>query len=179
VVDEHSKALLESVYQLFDILHMNITGELSKLQLLSNRMLELTRPRPLLDGTGMEMLMSPRPPQQSLDVVYLLTPTTQNVNRILADFTDGRRSYKQVHLYFIDGKSRKDAGTTILQYERTLMFGDGMCSLGIHDKLAERLTSGLPDNILQSFVELYCNFRGKLPGTLRRRTLFAKHLDVA
>ena len=27
VVDEHSKALLESVYQLFDILHMNITGK--------------------------------------------------------------------------------------------------------------------------------------------------------
>ena len=27
VVDEHSKALLESVYKLFDILHMNITGK--------------------------------------------------------------------------------------------------------------------------------------------------------
>ena len=27
MVDEHSKALLESVYQLFDILHMNITGK--------------------------------------------------------------------------------------------------------------------------------------------------------
>jgi hypothetical protein len=27
VVDENSKALLESVYQLFDILHMNITGK--------------------------------------------------------------------------------------------------------------------------------------------------------
>jgi len=53
----------------------------------------------------MEMLMSPRPAQQSLDVVYLLTPTTQNVNRILADFADGRRSYKQVHLYFIDGET--------------------------------------------------------------------------
>ncbi|KAH8089154.1 Sec1-like protein [Filobasidium floriforme] len=106
VVDEHSKALLESVYKLFDILHMNITA--------------------------VEMLMSPRAAQPSLDVVYLLTPTTQNVNRILADFSDGRRSYKQVHLYFIDG---------------------------IHDKLAERLTGGLPDDILQSFVELYCNFR--------------------
>jgi hypothetical protein len=27
VVDDHSKALLESVYKLFDILHMNITGK--------------------------------------------------------------------------------------------------------------------------------------------------------
>jgi syntaxin-binding protein 1 len=54
--------------------------------------------------TGVDMLMSPRAAQPNLDVVYLLTPTTQNVNRILADFVDGRRTYKQVHLYFIDGK---------------------------------------------------------------------------
>lgn len=47
--------------------------------------------------------MSPRAPQPTLDAVYLLTPTTQNVKRVLADFQEGRRTYRHVHLYFIDG----------------------------------------------------------------------------
>jgi syntaxin-binding protein 1 len=98
--------------------------------------------------------MSPRAPQPSLDVVYLLTPTTQNVNRILADFSDGRRSYKQVHLYFIDGEPTSQRAFSESEVQHR-------CIPGIHDKLAERLTGGLPDDILQSFVELYCNFRGK------------------
>ena len=52
---------------------------------------------------AIEPLQSPRQPQ-SLDAIYLLTPTSQNVNRIIADF-DGRRTYRSAHLYFIDGKS--------------------------------------------------------------------------
>ena len=38
-----------------------------------------------------------------VDAIYLLTPTTQNVDRIIADFANGRRTYKGAHLYFIDG----------------------------------------------------------------------------
>jgi syntaxin-binding protein 1 len=49
--------------------------------------------------------MSPRAPQPTLDAVYLLTPTSQNVKRVLADFEAGRRTYRHVHLYFIDGTS--------------------------------------------------------------------------
>jgi hypothetical protein len=41
-----------------------------------------------------------------VDAIYLLTPTSQNVDRIIADFSQGRRTYKSAHLYFIDGESR-------------------------------------------------------------------------
>ena len=30
--------------------------------------------------------------------------------------------------------------------------------LGISDRLAEQLTNAIPEDVLQSFVELYCNF---------------------
>lgn len=40
----------------------------------------------------------------TVDAIYLLTPTSQNVDRIIADFTNGRRTYKSAHLYFIDGQ---------------------------------------------------------------------------
>ena len=41
-----------------------------------------------------------------VDAIYLLTPTSQNVDRIIADFSNGRRTYKSAHLYFIDGTCR-------------------------------------------------------------------------
>ncbi|WWD20443.1 hypothetical protein CI109_104919 [Kwoniella shandongensis] len=104
ITDQHSQALLDTVYNNFDILQQNVTS--------------------------VEPLHSPRPPM-SVDAIYLLTPTTQNVDRILADFSFGRRTYKSAHLYFIDG---------------------------IDDHLAQKLTDGLQGGVLQAFVELYCNF---------------------
>jgi hypothetical protein len=58
-----------------------------------------------------------------------------------------------VHLYFIDGQS---------------IFFFTLCRLltsplGVSDRLAEQITNGLPDDVLQSFVELYCNFWRKCP----------------
>ncbi|WVR07906.1 hypothetical protein IAU60_004949 [Kwoniella sp. DSM 27419] len=102
ITDDHSQALLDTVYKTFDILQQNVTS--------------------------VEPLHSPRPPM-SVDAIYLLTPTTQNVDRILADF-NGRRTYKSAHLFFIDG---------------------------IDDHLAQRLTDGLQGGVLQAFTELYCN----------------------
>ncbi|KAL7425231.1 syntaxin binding protein 1 [Cryptotrichosporon argae] len=103
ITDPHSQALLDTVYSNYDILQQNVTS--------------------------VEPLYSPRAPM-SVDAIYLLTPTSQNVERIIADFADGRRTYKSAHLYFIDG---------------------------IDDRLADRLTSAL-GGVLQAFVELYCNF---------------------
>ena len=40
----------------------------------------------------------------SVEAIYLLTPTTQNVDRVIMDWT-GRRMYKAAHLFFIDGTS--------------------------------------------------------------------------
>lgn len=39
----------------------------------------------------------------TVDAIYLLTPTLQNVDRIIADFANGSRTYKSAHVYFIDG----------------------------------------------------------------------------
>ena len=52
--------------------------------------------------SAVEPLHSPRGPM-SVEAVYLLTPTSQNVDRIIADFWQ-RRTYKAAHLFFIDGK---------------------------------------------------------------------------
>lgn len=41
--------------------------------------------------------------EQSLEAMYLLMPTSQNVDRIIADFAEGRRRYGGAHLFFIDG----------------------------------------------------------------------------
>lgn len=37
--------------------------------------------------------------------MYLLMPTTQNVDRVIADFSDGREQYLAAHVFFIEGKS--------------------------------------------------------------------------
>jgi syntaxin-binding protein 1 len=46
--------------------------------------------------------MSPRRAQQNAGV-YILTPTEQNVHRIVADFSNGHRTYTSAHLFFTDG----------------------------------------------------------------------------
>ncbi|KAK1923455.1 Sec1-like protein [Papiliotrema laurentii] len=104
ITDDHSQALLDTVYNHHDILHQNVTS--------------------------VEPLHSPRAPM-GVDAIYLLTPTSQNVDRIIADFSQGRRTYKSAHLYFIDG---------------------------IDDRLAGKLTQNIPPDVLKAFVELYCNF---------------------
>ncbi|BEI82705.1 hypothetical protein CcaverHIS002_0305730 [Cutaneotrichosporon cavernicola] len=104
VTDAHSQALLDSVYTKYDILQQNVTS--------------------------IEPLHSARGPMQ-VEGLYILTPTAQNVQRVIADFANGRRTYTSVHLYFIDG---------------------------IDDRLATRLTDALqPMGVLRAFVELYCN----------------------
>lgn len=55
-----------------------------------------------MNVTGVEPLMSPRE-KMSVVAIYLLTPTAQNVERIIADFASGRDTYKSAHLYFVDG----------------------------------------------------------------------------
>ncbi len=85
----------------------------------------------------------------SVDAIYLLTPTSQNVDRIIADFSFGGRTYKSANLFFIDGKSPSSG----------LLSGANLLS-GIDDGLAQKLTGSLPSDVLKAFVELYCNFWG-------------------
>lgn len=51
-----------------------------------------------------ESIASYREPQPDFEALYLVMPTTQNVERIIKDFT-GRRQYAAVHLFFVDGAS--------------------------------------------------------------------------
>lgn len=93
-----------------------------------------------------------------VDAIYLLTPTSQNVDRIIADFS-GRRTYNSAHLYFIDGMSL----LAILGFQLlhplypSLSCSRILLNIGIDDRLAGKLTQNMPPDVLKAFVELYCN----------------------
>jgi hypothetical protein len=53
-----------------------------------------------------ESITSHREAQPGLDAVYMLMPTSANVDRIIRDFSGGRQQYAGAHLFFIDGPSQ-------------------------------------------------------------------------
>ncbi|KAF8659882.1 hypothetical protein AX16_001766 [Volvariella volvacea WC 439] len=105
VVDDHSQRLLGSVLKQFDVLAENVTL--------------------------IESITSYREPQQGFEAMYLLMPTTQNVDRIVKDFSGANRQYAAAHLFFIDGLS---------------------------EALFQRLTSSPAEPYLQALKELFINF---------------------
>ncbi|KAF8630461.1 hypothetical protein AX15_002910 [Amanita polypyramis BW_CC] len=104
VIDEHSQRLLGSVLKQFDILAENVT----LIESISNR----------------------REPQPDFEAIYLLMPTTQNIDRIIRDFWQ-RKQYAAAHLFFIEGLS---------------------------EHLFERLTTSPADPHLKGLKELFINF---------------------
>ena len=48
-----------------------------------------------------EVITNHREPQ-SLEAVYILMPTTENIQRIIRDFTPGNEKYSAAHLFFTD-----------------------------------------------------------------------------
>ena len=50
-----------------------------------------------------ESIVVHRTPQTGFEAVYMLMPTTANVDRIIRDFSGGRQQYAGAHLFFIDG----------------------------------------------------------------------------
>ncbi|KAK7685678.1 hypothetical protein QCA50_011022 [Cerrena zonata] len=104
VVDEHSQALLSSVLKQFDILEENVTL--------------------------IESITSHREPQQ-FEAAYILMPTTQNVDRVIRDFANGRQQYLGAHLFFVDGLS---------------------------EQLFERLTASPAEPYLKGLQDLYINY---------------------
>ncbi|KAH7914602.1 Sec1-like protein [Hygrophoropsis aurantiaca] len=104
VVDEHAQKLLGAVLKQFDILEENVTL--------------------------IESISSSREPQQ-FEAVYMLMPTTQNVERIIKDFSGGRQQYSAAHLFFIEGLS---------------------------EPLFERLTASEAEPFLKGLQELFLNF---------------------
>ncbi|KAH9975721.1 ras opposite [Lactifluus volemus] len=105
VVDEHSQQLLNSVLKQFDILEENVTL--------------------------IESITNNREPQQGFDAVYMLMPTSANVDRIIRDFSAGRQQYAGAHLFFIDG---------------------------LAEELFQQLTSSPAERFLRGLQDLYVNF---------------------
>ncbi|KAG6331420.1 hypothetical protein ID866_7667 [Astraeus odoratus] len=104
VVDEHAQKLLGSVLKQFDILEENVTL--------------------------IESISSHREPQQ-FEAVYMLMPTTQNIDRIIRDFSNGQQQYLGAHLFFVDALS---------------------------EPLFQRLTSSSAEPHLKGLKELFVNF---------------------
>ena len=50
----------------------------------------------------MESMSNYCDPQPEFEVIYLLMPATQNVDRIIKDFTN-HKQYATTHLFFIEG----------------------------------------------------------------------------
>ncbi|KAF9802173.1 hypothetical protein IEO21_09958 [Rhodonia placenta] len=120
VVDEHSQQLLGSVLKQYDILEENVTL--------------------------IESITNYREPQPGFEAMYLLMSTSQNVDRIIRDFSNGNQQYAGAHLFFVDG---------------------------LDEQLFERITSSPAEPHLKTLQELFVNFWAveaqtfslKLPGS--------------
>ena len=120
VIDEHSQKLLGSVLKQFDILAENVTCTLDSIWIPSHRYLPPDSPAVI------ESISKRRDPQPDFEAVYLLMPTTQNVDRIIRDFSQ-RKQYAAAHLFFIEGGScfpgpRKQVILTAFRIIRTSLW---------------------------------------------------------
>ena len=108
VVDSFTKELLNSVLKMYDILQENV-AQVDNIEL-------------------------SRASQPTLEACYLLTPTSQNVDRIIRDLAPepGRQpTYAAGHIFFVDSLS---------------------------DALVHKLTSSPAEPKLRQLIELYTNF---------------------
>ncbi|KAL5531405.1 hypothetical protein ACEPAG_4282 [Sanghuangporus baumii] len=106
VLDEHSQRILYNVLKRNDVLEENV----STIFLNSDRLYEA---------------------QPEQEAMYLLMPTTKNVERIVEEFSNGRRQFKRVHLFFVDA---------------------------LADDLFQRLANSPAISFLKCVTELFLNF---------------------
>lgn len=109
VIDSFTKELLNSVLKMYDILQENV-AQVDNIEL-------------------------SRAPQSTLEACYLLTPTSQNVDRIIQDLAPSdptkQPTYAAGHIFFVDSLS---------------------------DALVHKLTSSKAEPKLRQLLELYTNF---------------------
>lgn len=86
-----------------------------------------------------------------MEAMYLVMPTSQNVDRIIRDFSNGQQQYAAAHLFFIDGTCRSSL---------VALSGVERAHLGLAEHLFERLTSSPAEPHLKALQELYINFWG-------------------
>ena len=109
-----------------------------------------------------ESITSKRDPQPEFEALYLLMPTTQNVDRIIKDFTN-HKQYAAAHLFFTEGTLSSSFGVFafpwLCKWYRVL--------IGLSEHLFEKLTASPAEPHLQALKELFINFSGLwlfLPG---------------
>ncbi|KAG5647489.1 hypothetical protein DXG03_009425 [Asterophora parasitica] len=105
VVDDFTQKLLGTVLKQFDILQENVTL--------------------------IESINNNREIQSGFEAMYLLMPTSQNVNRIIQDFAGTVKQYGGAHLFFIEG---------------------------LEEHLFEKLTSSPAEPFLRGLREVFLNF---------------------
>ncbi|KAF9525353.1 Sec1-like snare protein [Crepidotus variabilis] len=103
VVDDFSQKLLGAVLKQFDILEENVTL--------------------------IESISSNRELQPEFEAIYMLMPTSNNVNRVIKDFTN-QKQYAAAHLFFIEG---------------------------LPEHLFQQLTASAAEPYLQALKELFLN----------------------
>lgn len=126
------------------------------------------------------MITNHRQPQPRLAAVYLLMPTSLNVDLILRDYAPSAQpeptgkslkrqvapqspqeppKYAAAYVNFMEGEA---VPCSRAQGDKSR---DSQLAypVGINDALVGRLTDGLPENYLQGLKELYINFHGPSP----------------
>jgi syntaxin-binding protein 1 len=105
-----------------------------------------------------ESISNHRDPQPEFEAVYLLMPTSQNVERIIKDFSN-HRQYAAAHLFFTDG-------VCVIRGRFVWQEANGWLE-GLSEHLFQRLTASAAEPYLQGLKELFLNFWGALLSRLR------------
>lgn len=102
VVDEHAKRLLGANLKEADILSERVTGTYYCGSPSAMATVLLYRLGLRADCVAaIDLITSFRAPEPNMDAIYLLMPTTQNIDRIIRDFTD-KQTYAGAWLHFTD-----------------------------------------------------------------------------
>jgi syntaxin-binding protein 1 len=98
-----------------------------------------------------EAVNSNRTPQPQLEAIYLLMPTSANVERVIADFSHNRTQYAGAHLFFLDGRLPPSFPQFLSILRVTFRFS------GLDEKLFSHLTTSPAEPHLKQLVELFLN----------------------
>ncbi|GAA5975062.1 hypothetical protein JCM11641_000015 [Rhodosporidiobolus odoratus] len=135
IVDQYTQAMLHSVLSTYDVLEEGVQQ--------------------------VDLITAHRSPQPRLAAVYLLMPTTQNVDLVLRDYAPTPPVQQS--------KSRSKAPQ---QPPEPPKYGAAYINFldGINDGLVGKLTEGLPEDYLQGLKELYINFHALEPRVFSLRS---------
>ena len=89
---------------------------------------------------------------QTQEAMYLLMPTTANVERIIADFSNGRKQYGGAHVFFMDGKIQRYQRTSLNLKSRIFRI------TGLEEALCQRLLASPAAPYLRQLVDIFLNF---------------------